>query len=82
MGVIRRLTDRGTEYRGKPETHDDPLDPALNDIEAHPDPGATSTNERLCERCHETLLQAFCQVAFHRRLYLTLENDRPISMLG
>jgi hypothetical protein len=33
MGMIRILTDRGTEYCGKPETHDYQLYLALNDIE-------------------------------------------------
>ncbi|GLZ23306.1 hypothetical protein Bpla01_68340 [Burkholderia plantarii] len=33
MGVIRMLTDRGTEYCGKPESHDYQLYLALNDIE-------------------------------------------------
>jgi hypothetical protein len=33
MGMIRILTDRGTEYCGKPETHDYQLYLALNEIE-------------------------------------------------
>lgn len=33
MGLIRVLTDRGTEYCGKPETHDYQLYLALNEIE-------------------------------------------------
>lgn len=33
MGIIRILTDRGTEYCGKPESHDYQLYLALNDIE-------------------------------------------------
>lgn len=33
MGVIRILTDRGTEYCGKPESHDYQLYLALNEIE-------------------------------------------------
>ncbi|MGN4078081.1 helix-turn-helix domain-containing protein, partial [Burkholderia gladioli] len=33
MGAIRMLTDRGTEYCGKPESHDYQLYLALNDIE-------------------------------------------------
>jgi len=33
MGIIRILTDRGTEYCGKPENHDYQLYLALNDIE-------------------------------------------------
>lgn len=34
MGKIRILTDRGTEYCGKAETHDYQLYLALNDIES------------------------------------------------
>ncbi|WP_143747146.1 DDE-type integrase/transposase/recombinase, partial [Chitinimonas sp. BJB300] len=33
MGVLRILTDRGTEYCGRPESHDYQLYLALNDIE-------------------------------------------------
>jgi len=33
MGLIRVLTDRGTEYCGKPETHDYQLYLAINDVE-------------------------------------------------
>ncbi|MBP4047171.1 transposase family protein, partial [Chromobacterium violaceum] len=33
MGVLRILTDRGTEYCGKPESHDYQLYLAVNDIE-------------------------------------------------
>jgi hypothetical protein len=38
MGVIRILTDRGTEYCGKPEQHDYQLYLALNDVEPRPVP--------------------------------------------
>lgn len=33
MGILRILTDRGTEYRGKLETHDYQLYLGINDIE-------------------------------------------------
>ena len=33
MGMLRILTDRGTEYCGKVEQHDDELYLAVNDIE-------------------------------------------------
>jgi len=33
MGIIRILTDRGTEYCGKLETHDYQLYLGINDIE-------------------------------------------------
>jgi len=67
MGVIRMLTDRGTEYCGKPETHDYRLYSALNDI------GRTETRARhprangICERFHKTILREFYQVAFRRQ---------------
>ena len=50
MGILRMLTDRGTEYCGKAETHDYQLYLALNDI------GHTKTKARhpqtngICER--------------------------------
>lgn len=55
MGVIRMLTDRGTEYCGKPETHDYQLYLALNDIEhtktkaRHPQTIRCVADERLCK---------------------------------
>jgi transposase InsO family protein len=68
MGVIRMLTDRGTEYCGKPETHDDPLYLALNDIEHTKTKARHPQTNGLCERFHKTILQAFHQVAFRRKL--------------
>ena len=74
MGILRMLTDRGTEYCGKAETHDYQLYLALNDI------GHTKTKARhpqtngICERFHKTILQEFYQIAFRRKLYLTLDE--------
>ena len=46
MGLIRILTDRGTEYCGKPETHDYQLYLALNDIEHYQDQSQSSADQR------------------------------------
>ncbi|KVF38308.1 IS481 family transposase [Burkholderia vietnamiensis] len=72
MGVIRMLTDRGTEYCGKPESHDYQLYLALNDIEHTKTKARHPQTNGICERFHKTILQEFYQVAFRRKLYLTL----------
>jgi len=74
MGVIRMLTDRGTESCGKPETHDYQLYPALNDIEHTKNKPRHSQTNGICEHFHKTILQEFYQVAFRKKLYLSLEE--------
>ncbi|MBI0331128.1 IS481 family transposase [Burkholderia plantarii] len=72
MGVIRMLTDRCTEYCGKPESHDYQLYLALNEIEHTKTKARHPQTNGICERFHKTILQEFYQVAFRRKLYLTL----------
>ena len=74
MGIIRMLTDRGTEYCGKPETHDYQLYLALNDIEHTKARARHPQTNGICERFHKTILQEFYQVAFRRKLYLSLDE--------
>ena len=71
MGVIRMLTDRGTEYCSKPETHDYQLYLALNDIEHTKTKARHPQTNGICERFHKTILQEFYQVTFQRKLYLS-----------
>lgn len=91
MGMIRILTDRGTEYCGKPESHDYQLYLALNDIEHTKTKVRHPQTNGICERFHKTILQEFYQVAFRRKIYRSIEelqadldnwladynNDRP-----
>ena len=74
MGVIRILTDRGTEYCGKPETHDYQLYLALNDIEHTKTKTRHPQTNGICERFHKTILQELYQVAFRKKLYLSLDE--------
>lgn len=74
MGVLRILTDRGTEYCGKAETHDYQLYLALNDIEHTKTRARHPQTNGICERFHKTLLQEFYQVAFRKKLYLTVDE--------
>lgn len=74
MGILRILTDRGTEYCGKQETHDYQLYLALNDIEHTKTKARHPQTNGICERFHKTILQEFYQVAFRKKLYLSLEE--------
>ncbi|WP_334119194.1 IS481 family transposase [Limnobacter sp.] len=74
MSVIRILTDRGTEYCGKPETHDYQLYLALNDIEHTKTKAFHPQTNGICERFHKTILDEFYRVTFRRKLYTTLDE--------
>jgi transposase InsO family protein len=74
MGIIRILTDRGTEYCGKPEKHDFQLYLALNDIEHTKTKVRHPQTNGICERFHKTILQEFYQVAFRKKIYRTIEE--------
>jgi len=74
MGLIRVLTDRGTEYCGKPETHDYQLYLAINDIEHSRTKANHPQTNGICERFHRTILQEFYQVAFRRKIYRSIEE--------
>ncbi len=74
MGLIRVLTDRGTEYCGRPETHDYQLYLAINDIEHSRTKANHPQTNGICERFHKTILQEFYQVAFRRKIYRSIEE--------
>lgn len=72
--VLRILTDRGTEYCGKPEQHDYQLYLAINDIEHTKTKVRSPQTNGICERFHKTILQEFYQVTFRKKLYSNIEQ--------
>jgi len=72
--MLRILTDRGTEYCGRPDAHDYQLYLAINDIYHTKIKARSPQTNGICERFHKTILQEFCQVNFHKRIYSTLEG--------
>lgn len=76
MGIIRMLTDRGTEYRGKVEPHDYEPYLAVNDIEHTKSKARHPQTNGIRERFHKTILNEFYQVAFRRKIYHSLEDPR------
>lgn len=73
LPLLRILTDRGTEYCGRPEQHDYQLYLAINDIDHTKTKARSPQTNGICERFHKTLLQEFYQVTFRRKLYESLE---------
>jgi len=74
MGILRILTDRGTEFCGKAEEHDYELYLAINDIEHTRTKARHPQTNGICERFHKTILQEFYQVAFRKKLYRSIEE--------
>jgi transposase InsO family protein len=74
MSVLRILTDRGTEYCGRAESHDFELYLALNDIDHTKTRVRHPQTNGICERFHKTILQEFYQVAFRRKIYPSLDE--------
>jgi transposase InsO family protein len=74
MGILRVLTDRGTEYCGRPDQHDYPLYLALNDIEHTRTRAHSPQTNGICERFHKTILNEFYQIAFRRKIYRSLDE--------
>ena len=72
--VLRILTDRGTEYCGKPDVHDYQLFLALNDIDHTRTKAKHPQTNGICERFHKTIKDEFYSIAFRKKIYLTVEE--------
>lgn len=74
LPMLRILTDRGSEYCGRAETHDYQLYLAINDIEHTKTKVKSPQTNGICERFHKTILQEFYQVALRKTLYEDLAS--------
>ena len=72
--IQRILTDHVTEYSGKPEHHAYQLYLGIENI------GHTKTKVRspqtngICERFDKTMKQEFYDIAFHKKIYNSVEE--------
>ena len=74
MSVLRVLTDRGTEFCGKVESHEYELFLAVNDIDHTRTKARHPQTNGICERFHKTILQEFYQVSFRKKVYSCIEE--------
>ena len=72
--ILRILTDRGTEFCGKPDKHDYELFLALNDIDHTKTKAKNPQTNGICERFHRTILEEFYSVAFRKKIYHSLDE--------
>ena len=74
VALLRILTDRGTEYCGREDSHDFQLYLALNDIEHTRTKANSPQTNGICERVNRTIQDEFYKIAFRKKLYNTLEE--------
>jgi transposase InsO family protein len=72
--LLRVLTDRGTEYCGRPEEHHYELFLAINDIEHTKTKARHPQTNGIVERFHKTILGEFYQVVFRKKIYTSMEE--------
>lgn len=74
LPMLRILTDRGTEYCGKADSHDYQLYLAVNDIEHTKTKVRHPQTNGICERFHRTILEEFYSIAFRKKIYRAIEE--------
>src|SRR3984885_7159815 len=67
--LLRVLTDRGTEFKGKPEHHEYELYLQIEGIEHSKTQVRHPQTNGICERLHRTMQEEFYAVAFRKKLY-------------
>jgi len=72
IDLLRVLTDRGTEFCGRPERHDYQLFLAVNDIEHTRTKAYSPQTNGICERFHRTVKEEFYEIAFRKKVYSEL----------
>lgn len=71
---LRVLTDRGTEYCGRIESHDYQLYLALEDIDHTRTKAKSPQTNGICERFHRTMQDEFYTIAFRKKVYREVEE--------
>lgn len=72
--VQRVLTDRGTEYCGKEQTHAYELFLGLNEIEHTCTKTKHPQTNGICERFHQTCSNEFYKIAFRKKMYRSMQE--------
>jgi len=72
--LLRILTDRGTEYKGRPEHHEYELYLQIEGIDHSKTQVRRPQSNGICERLHRTIQEEFYAVAFRKKLYTNLKD--------
>lgn len=74
VDLLRILTDRGSEFCGRPERHDYQLFLAVNDIDHTRTKAYSPQTNGICERFHRTVKEEFYEITFRKKVYSDLET--------
>ena len=74
LRILRMLTDNGSEYCGRQETHPYQLFLHLNDIDHTRTKVRTPRTNGAVEKLNQTVQDEFYKVAFRKKLYQSLED--------
>lgn len=72
--ILRVLTDRGTEFNGRPENHEYELYLQLENIEHSKTKVRHPQSNGICQRLHRTMQDEFYAVTFRKKLYQDLPS--------
>lgn len=72
--LLRVLTDRGTEFNGRPENHEYELYLQIENIDHSRTKVRHPQSNGICERLHRTMQDEFYAITFRKKLYQDLEQ--------
>ena len=74
VSLLRILTDRGTEYCGKPGNHAYQLYLGVENIDHSRTKAYSPQTNGICERLHRTMQDECYNIIFRKKIYSTLEE--------
>jgi transposase InsO family protein len=77
--LSRLLTDRGTEYCGSPDAHEDELYVAIENIDHTRTKVKSPQTNGIVERRHKTMLNECSRITFRKKIY-TMLADRQADL--
>lgn len=72
--LLRVLTDRGTEFNGRPENHEYELYLQIEGVDHSKTKVRHPQSNGICERLHRTMQEEFYAITFRKKLYQELET--------
>lgn len=72
--LLRVLTDRGTEFNGRPENHEYELYLQIEGIDHSKTKVRHPQSNGICERLHRTMQDEFYAITFRKKLYQDLDQ--------
>jgi transposase InsO family protein len=72
--LLRILTDRGTEFNGRPENHEYELYLQIEGIDHSKTKVRHPQSNGICERLHRTMQDEFYAITFRKKLYQDLDT--------